>query len=141
MKQLLFIFFGIAAFVAILHKEVRGDYKKWLKNIKIKHKLKPLIRGLMLLPSMLAFLIACGMPITFWNSIIVGLMIAFNWWLFFDGFYALKRDEGFFYNGGHELEEDDSLLDLFLDTLTTRQKAFLKIGLAIICNTIYLSTL
>jgi hypothetical protein len=120
---------AIVWFIAVLNLELESDLAKWEDDKDVKHRSKPVTRGLLLAPGY----ILLGMAIhPWWVGIIVSAFVfGAAWWLFFDGFYNIRRGFHWGFNGSPVLKDDDSILDQVLRRMSDFQELCLKIGLLI----------
>jgi hypothetical protein len=132
---MIYLIIGILLFIAVLWWDVTSDYKKWKKEIPVKHTKEMIIRCLLLTPSALCFLLYNFSLI---SIPIVILMQGAWYWEFFDGFYNKLRGQPWRFNGSSD--PDDSKLDTFLYHLNNRQEAFLKWGLIALFTAGYIVT-
>lgn len=117
---------GVLFFI-VLYYNVNSDYKKWLKNIPIKHTRGWFLRVLELIPCI--FLLVY--PTFNIKSIVSSFfLIGSTWWEFFDGWYNKKRNFKWRFNGSKD--KDDAFLDKVLRKLSPTQQAILKYSLIII---------
>lgn len=127
---------GIFLFLGVLTWDLVTDLQKWRGGVDINHTLEAFIRFGLLIPS-LFFLSGFGIffgPVKigvpekwFWKTVSALLLMAFTYWLLFDGLFSVFRGFNFWFNGSKDY--NDGALDRLLMDLKDWQEACLKIGL------------
>lgn len=122
---------GIVTFLAVLAWDVITDYQKWLNEHKVVHKSFSEfgVRVLLLIiPGILFFLAAHNeTPLLATAKVfVIGSMIGFNFFNFFDGIYNLARGYNWFFTGSDD--EDDADTDNFLQSIPLWLHIFFKVG-------------
>lgn len=116
---------GIILFVAVFSWDILTDYQKWLKEKAVNHTKEWWIRAALLFPSVGSF--AAALPVHWVKGCIISaVMIAFVWWLLFDGLYNKLRGFGWWFNGSKDAA-NDGWLDSLLMEMDDWQEALLKI--------------
>ncbi len=109
---------AIILFLTVLTWDVITDYRKFLKNIRIRHTYEAFIRAGLLIPSGVLFTLAN----VWWSFITVMGMMFFTWWLLFDGIYNTLTNQSWFHTG------TTAKLDIMQEDWSTQVKAVVKIG-------------
>lgn len=116
---------GVLLFIAVLAWDIVTDYHKWLKGKVVNHTKEWWLRAALLFPAVGSF--AAALPIHWLKGCILSAaMIAFAWWLLFDGIYNLLRGFGWWFNGSKDAA-NDGWLDSLLMQMEDWQEALLKI--------------
>lgn len=127
------ILIAILWFLGVLAWDIISDYKKWKKNIPVKHTNEMLIRAALLIPS--AILLSWG-DFSILKLLTATAMLGAWWWEFFDGIYNKLRGKSWRFNGS--IDPDDSKLDTFLYHLSATKQALLKWGLIGLTTILYI---
>lgn len=126
---------GILCFLLVLVGDVATDLKG-----EVDHSRGLIIRSLLLLPSLVAFIIAVDR--TWPRALLVGLvafiMMGFNYWNLFDGFYNWLRGFGWFFTGTND--PGDAKTDNFLQAIPLALHVALKIGGSILSIYFYIKS-
>lgn len=121
-----------------MYLDVQSDYKRISKNT-INHTRGAIVRTLLLIPAFGCLYFPLS-NLALWYIIIkaaiVGLMMAFWWWEFFDGWLNTKRGKSWRYNGSDD--PNDAKTDNFLQNYTPKQQMLIKWGLIIIFTIFYI---
>lgn len=130
---MLSILLGIIWFAGVLYWDVIDDYIKWKQNIALNHTKEAIIRGLLLLPTIVALSVN---EFDFFKLVIVLLMV-FLWWLFlFDGIYNHIRGFNWWFLGS--VDDNDALTDKLQRKIPLSILKVSKILLPLIFTTVYI---
>lgn len=127
------IILSILWVIGVLIWDLLSDFKKWKKDIPVKHTDEALLRVLILLPAIAGFSAPDFDPLTMVSA---AAMIFSWWWEFFDGFYNKLRGFSWRFNGSHD--DDDPVLDEFLYKFSAKQQMLLKWSLIILTTILYI---
>lgn len=129
---------AVVTFVLILRWDLIVDHRKWEKNKTTRHKIEWLQRvALCLLPfALFTFAHNDHRVLAATSSF---LMMAFQWWLWFDGLGNRKKKRTFWDNGANDdpTEKDNSTLDAFLEHIGDRGEKWLKVGGSVVFTLLY----
>lgn len=120
---------GIVTFAGSIFFSVIRNHKIILEKGKVKHTPEWLVKALFCTPSIVAF--SLGSNFIYVVAVIVSsIMIAFNFWLFFDSALNVIRKKPLFFYGSED-GKDDANTDNFLQGLPIWLGALIKILLAL----------
>lgn len=126
------VILAILWFILILYIDIQSDYKR-LETNTINHKRGAILRSVALLPTYMCLLFPVY-GLAWWiillKAISVGIVTASVWWEFFDGLLNKKRGKPWRYNGSDD--DNDAVLDNFLQKYTPKQQMMIKWGLILI---------
>lgn len=131
---------AIIYFIAFLLYESRRDYRFMADGQyhKIKHGKRWRFRAMVLSPVVfaLSFIPQPYGPELLYYPLISACLVAFAWWLLFDGLLNYSNGKGWWYTGTDDHRDADT--DNFLQLLTLREQKIVKIGGIVLFLTLYI---
>ena len=134
------IAFAIIYFFLATSFLVLMDYRLWLKHKDVKHKTEWWLKAGLLTPVISALASSTNLYPLLSIPLCSG-MVAFSFWIIFDGAYNIVRGFNFWFNGSPDLKKDDSLFDKFLRKLSPWQDAAVKFVPLVIMIYLYCKTI